>query len=134
MSIGQNINSASEAPANLLDMKGGGTPDVVSNPLQNQYISSIDRNSTLGGLLSETDDAVAEGLHETDDGIAAFGGSKALPVTMTSHSAAENTGLISRENGKEYLNFPPTQDIYNTAAAKEVFNRLFDAKKTNAAA
>jgi hypothetical protein len=136
MDSGQTTNSIAEAPTGLLDMDRGGSPNNSFNSLQNEFISmsAKDNNSVMGGFLHGADTAVADGLQSTDDAIAkAIGGDRAMPVSIAEPTPKDNSGLISKEGQKEFLNIPnPADDIYNSASAKDSFDRLFRSKETAA--
>jgi hypothetical protein len=133
MSNGQVTNSISEAPANLFDLSGGGTPDI--NPLQAEFASGAamkDRNSVMGGLLIGADQFADDVSYETYEGLA---------NVFNDHTIFKNEPLIDKDG---FLNIPnPADDIfktsvlmastqdrtYHTQAAEDAFNRLFDPKK-----
>jgi hypothetical protein len=130
---GQTPNSIAEAPKGLLDMDRGGSQNTSFNVLQDEFTSMAakDKNGVMGGFLAETDTAVAEGLHETDEAVANLGGAHAMPVTIAKATSSETSGLISKEGQKQFLIIPnPADDIYNSVAAKDSFDRLFGNKKT----
>lgn len=139
------VNSIAEAPKDFLATQPGGTTGDGSAfaSLQNQFLTDVfnghsikDNNSFMGGILAESDDATAAGFQEADDGVAALGGSeKSIPVISASQTL-NNSDIISAEGGKQFLTFSniydqfnKTPNPYNTPAAQDAFDRLFDAKK-----